>query len=135
MRFLGRVICRRSDVDWPPTSSDITPLDFFYLKEEAVIGRNHFRLGAWTIRRNFPLNDEIMKVGRVSHHAISHFYFRQRGTREDLPITIITATVLAPFLYILIIPRVRRWRRKNRPAVACRFLGPTDTLLEKLPGP
>ena len=36
-KFLGRVISRKGDYNWPPRSCDLTPLDFFlwgYVKDK-----------------------------------------------------------------------------------------------------
>jgi len=41
-KFNGRVISRNGDVNWPPRSCDLTPLDFFlwgYLKEKVYVDK------------------------------------------------------------------------------------------------
>ena len=41
-KFNGRVISQRGDVNWPPRSCDLTPLDFFlwgYLKDKVYINK------------------------------------------------------------------------------------------------
>lgn len=41
-KFNGRVISQRGDVDWPPRSCDLTPLDFFlwgYLKKKVYVDK------------------------------------------------------------------------------------------------
>lgn len=40
--FFGRVISLRSEIDWPPRSSDLTPLDFYlwgYLEEVVYVDK------------------------------------------------------------------------------------------------
>lgn len=41
-KYPGRVISQRGDIDWPPRSCDLTPLDFFlwgYLKERVYVNK------------------------------------------------------------------------------------------------
>src|SRR6476661_2142954 len=45
-KFNGRVISRGNDVNWPPRSCDLTPMDFFlwaYLKENSPKASNNSR--------------------------------------------------------------------------------------------